>query len=63
MHEYKKALNKLSFMIDSIPRKYLGQLWLLRGLINVSLGNISDSKRDFNLAKKHDPENASKYLD
>ena len=34
MKDYKKALTKLDYMLDTIPKKYAGQLWLLRGLVN-----------------------------
>ena len=34
MKDYKKALTKLDYIFDTIPKKYAGQLWLIRGLVN-----------------------------
>lgn len=32
--DYKKAVTKLDYIFDTIPKKYAGQLWLIRGLAN-----------------------------
>jgi len=34
LKDYKKALTKLDYILDTIPKKYANQLWLLRGLVN-----------------------------
>ena len=34
LKDYKKALTKLDYMLDTVPKKYSSQLWLLRGLVN-----------------------------
>lgn len=34
LKDFKKALTKLDYLFDTIPKKYSAQLWLLRGLVN-----------------------------
>lgn len=36
--DYKKALTKMDYIISTIAKKYVGQLWLLRGILNDILG-------------------------
>jgi len=47
----------MDYMLDTIPKKYAAQLFLLRGLINSVLNN-PQAKKDFANAQKYDPENA-----
>jgi hypothetical protein len=64
MKEYKKALTKLDYMFDTIPKKYAGQLWLVRGLVNTQvLGHSHLAKKDFKRAYKYDQVNATRFLD
>jgi len=39
MKDYEKALTKLDYMFDTIPKKYSGQLWIIRGAVHQALGN------------------------
>lgn len=48
--------------METVPDKYLNNLWLLRGLIHSALNNTVESKKDFEKAYKFDSENAQKYL-
>ena len=64
MKDYKKALTKLDYIFDTIPKKYAGQLWLIRGLVNQQVnGHQHLAKKDFKKAYKYDKENATKFLD
>ena len=49
--------------MDTIPKKYSGQLWLLRGLLHSILGNQAQSKKDLSWAQKADPETHSRFFD
>ena len=46
LKEYKKALTKLDYILDTIPKKYAGQLWLIRYIVNVILGHAHVAKKD-----------------
>ena len=62
--EFKKALTKLDYIFDTMPKKYASQLWLLRGLINQQvLGHANHAKNDFKRAYINDKENATRFLD
>ena len=37
--DYKKALDILNYMLDTIPKKYAAQLWLIRGQLHQIKGN------------------------
>lgn len=50
-------------MLDTVPKKYTGQLWLIRAMIHKVLGNTVEAKKDQKRALKHDNENASKFLE
>lgn len=63
MKEYKKALTKLDYIIDTIPKKYASQIWIIRGIINQVLGHTAPSKKDFKRAYKYDKDNTVKFLD
>jgi hypothetical protein len=39
MKEYKKALTKLDYLLDTIPKKYSAQIWLIRGIVNSVVGH------------------------
>lgn len=32
LKDYKQALTKLDYMLDTVPKKYANQLWLIRAL-------------------------------
>jgi len=34
LKDYKRALKKLDYIVETIPRKYANQIWLLRGIVN-----------------------------
>ena len=59
--EYKKALEILDYMFETIPKKYAGQLWLIRSHVNQLLGNQSKASQDLRRAEKYDPESFSKF--
>lgn len=61
--EYKKAMTKLNYMFDTIPKKYASQLWLIRGQLYTAMGDNNFAKKDFKRAYKHDEENTRKFLD
>jgi hypothetical protein len=50
-------------LLDTVPKKYTGQLWLIRAMIYKVLGNTVEAKKDQKRALKHDNENASKFLE
>ena len=62
LKQYEKALEKLDYMFNTIPKKYAGQLWLIRGQINKILRNQSAAKKDFRRAEKQDNENYVKFV-
>jgi hypothetical protein len=49
-------------MIETIAKKYVGQLWLIRGILNDIQGNKKQSEKDFKRASKYDKENTYKFL-
>jgi len=59
---YEQALAKLDYILQTISKKYAGQLWLIRGVINRTLGYEAQSKKDFKRAFKYDKENAQRFL-
>ena len=61
--EYKKAMTKLDYMLDTVPKKYASQLWILRGICNQILGHASQAKKDFKRAMKYDKDNSVKFLE
>lgn len=61
--DYAQALTKLDYIIDTIAKKYVNQIWLIRGVINDILGYTDQSKKDFKRAYKYDKENAAKFLE
>jgi hypothetical protein len=64
LKDYKKAMTKLDYIIDTIPKKYASQLWLLRGLVNQQVtGHAHLAKKDFKRANKYDHENAARFLE
>jgi len=50
-------------MLDTIPKKYAPQLWMIRGIVNQIVGHTAQSKKDFQRAYKYDKENTVKFLD
>jgi hypothetical protein len=36
---YQQALEKLEYMLQTIPKKYANQLWLIKGAIHTQLNN------------------------
>ena len=62
LKKYEKALEKLDYMFNTIPKKYASQLWLIRGQINKILRNSNEAKKDFKRAEKNDSENFIKFF-
>jgi hypothetical protein len=52
--EYAQALSKLDFIIDTIAKKYVNEIWLIRGVINDILGYKEQAVKDFKRAHKYD---------
>jgi TolA-binding protein len=52
--DYKKALTKMDYIISTIAKKYVNQLWLLRGILNDILGYADQSAKDIKRAYKYD---------
>jgi len=52
--EYAQALSKLDFIIDTIAKKYVNEIWLIRGIMNEILGYKEQSVKDFKRARKYD---------
>ena len=63
LKQYKQALSKLDYMLDTVPLKYASQLWLIRAQVHKALGNTTDAKKDHKRALKHDNENTVKFLE
>lgn len=47
MKQYKQALERLDFLIDTIPKKYAQQLWLIRGHLNSLLASSENNKNAY----------------
>ena len=62
LKQYEKAIAKLDYMFNTIPKKYAGQLWLIRGQIHKIMRNQAAAKKDFKRAEKHDNENYVKFV-
>lgn len=62
LKQYEKALEKLDYMFNTIPKKYASQLWLIRGQIHKALRNQTAAKKDFKRAEKQDNENYVKFI-
>jgi hypothetical protein len=56
------ALQKCLALMNVIPQKYISPLWLLKGLLEESLGEITDATETFAKARKVDPV-AGEFLD
>ena len=63
LKDYKKALTKVDYILDTMPKKYAPQLWLLRYVLYSVLGYNTEAKRDLKRAYKYDKENTSKFVD
>ena len=50
LKQYEKAIEKLDYMFNTIPKKYAGQLWLIRGQLYKTLGNQEAAKKDLKRA-------------
>ena len=50
-------------MLDTVPKKYANQLWILRGIGNQILGHGHLAKKDFKRAMKYDKDNTVKFID
>ena len=60
--DYEAALEKLNYIVQTIAKKYVHQLWLLRGVVNQILDNDAQARADFARAFKYDGDNARKFL-
>ncbi len=46
LKDYKAAIDMLTYLINSAPKKYLKNLVILRGMLYLAIGNVSKSKKD-----------------
>lgn len=63
MKDYKKALTKLDYIIDTIPKKYAAQIWIIRHILNTIQGHTHIAKKDLKRAYKYDKDNTVKFID
>ena len=61
--DYKNALTKLDYILDTIAKKYADQIWLLRGVVNSVLGFDNIAEKDFRRAYKYDRTLTEQFLD
>ena len=50
-------------MVDTVPKKYATQIWLIRSQVHKALGNTAASKKDVKRALKYDCEHSKKFFD
>lgn len=58
---YKKALEILNYMFETIPKKYAGQLWLISSQVHLLSGNQAQAKKDLKRAEKYDNESYQRF--
>lgn len=75
LNKFDQALEKLNFMLETIPRKYADQLWLIRGQVRAQVAEkagkgsqkyqseMQASDSDMNRASKYDTENFKAFID
>jgi len=49
-------------MLQTIPKKYAGQLWLIRSYVHNILGNQAKAGADLKRAEEYDPESFTRFL-
>jgi len=49
-------------MLETIPKKYAGQLWLIRAQVLFLTGNQAQAKKDLKRAEKYDNENYTNFI-
>jgi hypothetical protein len=49
-------------MLETLPKKYTKEMWILRGILASVIGNYKVSKSDFEYAEKKDPENYNTFI-
>lgn len=60
--DYKRALEILNYMFETIPKKYAGQLWLIRAQVLLLSGNQAQAKKDLKRADKYDNESFVSFI-
>jgi hypothetical protein len=62
LKNYTKAIERLDYMINTVPKKYANQLWLIRAqaMNNIQAGADLVSK-DMKRALKYDKENCMQF--
>jgi hypothetical protein len=64
LRDFPQALTKLDYILDTVPKKYAPQLWLIRALTSQQVPGLqAQAKRDIKRAYRHDRENTSRFLD
>lgn len=49
-------------MLETLPKKYTKEMWIIRGILASIIGNYKVAKSDFAYAEKKDPENYSLFI-
>lgn len=60
--KYEEAFEKLTYLLETIPKKYHKELWLLRGILASIVGNYKVAKTDFSYSERRDPENYNTFI-
>jgi len=49
-------------MLETLPKKYTKEMWILRGILASIIGNYKIAKSDFSYAENRDPENYIAFI-
>lgn len=62
MKNYTKALERLDYLLNTVPKKYASQLWLIRAqtMHNIQAG-ADLVQKDMKRALKYDKENCVQF--
>lgn len=60
--QYDEAFEKVTFMLETLPKKYTNGVWLIRGVLASIVGNYKAAKSDFSYAELKDAENYNTYI-
>ena len=49
-------------MLETFPKKYTKEVWVLRGILASIMGNYKVAKSDLSFAERRDPENYNTFF-
>jgi len=52
----------VTYLLETIPKKYHKELWILRGILASIIGNYKIAKSDFSYAERRDPDNYITFI-